>query len=143
MNEQQIKQVQASYELVRARSKQFSSLFYQRLFELDPALMDLFKGDLDSQQTKLLHTVEAVVSTLDQLEPAIPTIHELGRRHLGYGVKPEHYSIAGAAWMWALDRVLGDDCTMEVKLAWTAAFCALAGIMLDGTKQPAQPVLQP
>jgi nitric oxide dioxygenase len=142
LNAKQIKEVQASYELVRGRRDEFAELFYQRLFELDPALRELFKSDLSSQQMKLLQTLEIIVTTLDHLEPNLDSIKGLGHKHVGYGVRPEQYSTAGAAWLWALDRVLGDDCTMEAKLAWTAAFCALAEIMLDGAAK-VQPTFEP
>jgi nitric oxide dioxygenase len=39
--------------------------------------------------------------------------------------------LIGSALLWTLERGLGDAWTKEVADAWTAAFCALSGYMID------------
>ena len=46
----------------------------------------------------------------------------LGRRHAGYGVRPEHYDTVGAALLWTLEQGLGDAFTDDVRAAWAEAY---------------------
>jgi hemoglobin-like flavoprotein len=69
------------------------------------------------------------VNGLGQLERLVPSIQELGRRHVDYGVKDHHYSTVGAALLWTLSKGLGAGFTPEVKDAWTAVYGVLAKIM--------------
>ena len=130
MDAQQIEHVRTSYEALRGKQDQFADLFYDRLFALDPSTRALF-SDIETQKRSLLRTVDVIVEHLDNTDVAVPFVTELGQRHATYGVKAYQYSSAGAAWYWALDQTLGDAFSMDVKLAWTAAFCLLAKIMLD------------
>jgi hemoglobin-like flavoprotein len=106
-----------------------ASLFYGRLFELDPSLKPLFKGDITEQGAKLMATLNAVVGSLDKLDEVVPVAQALAVRHVGYGVRPEHYDTVGAALLWTLERGLGAGFTADVANAWTVAYTALAGAM--------------
>ena len=105
MDAQQIEHVRASYETLRGRQDQFATLFYDRLFALDPDARKLF-SDLETQKQSLLRTVDVIVENLDNTDVAVPFITQLGQRHATYGVKAYQYSSAGAAWYWALDQTL-------------------------------------
>lgn len=132
MNPKQVVAVKSSYEHLRGKHAQFADLFYDRLFEIDPDTRALFPDDMEAQKKILLQTMDAVVDCLDDMDGLTPVVAQLGQRHHGYGVKAWHYSSAGAAWYWALDQTLGESFTMETKLAWTTAFCALTKIMIEG-----------
>jgi hemoglobin-like flavoprotein len=56
-------------------------------------------------------------------------VEALGRRHVGYGVRDEHYSTVGEALIWTLAQGLGDAFTSEVREAWAAAYSWLAFTM--------------
>src|SRR5262245_40212237 len=130
MDAQQIEHVRSSYAALRGRHDQFATLFYDRLFAIDPDARALF-SDIEIQKQSLMRTVDVIVENLDNTDVAVPFVSQLGQRHATYGVKAYQYSSAGAAWYWALDQCLGEDFSQDVKLAWTAAFCLLAKIMLD------------
>jgi hemoglobin-like flavoprotein len=68
-----------------------AELFYGKLFELDPALKPLFKGDIKEQGRKLMAMIDVAVNGLARLEQLVPAVQALGRRHAGYGVKDAHY----------------------------------------------------
>ena len=53
--------VQTSFEKVKPIAHAAATLFYGRLFELDPNLEQLFKGDLDEQGRKLMHMIGLAV----------------------------------------------------------------------------------
>ena len=101
-----------------------ADLFYGRLFELDPSLKPLFKGDIKEQGAKLMAMIATAVAGLDRLDSIVPAVQALGKRHAGYGVEAAHYDTVGSALLWTLEQGLGSAFTPDVKGAWTS----LAGI---------------
>jgi hemoglobin-like flavoprotein len=97
-------------------------LFYERLFELDPALRPLFKLTMMDQGRKLMQTIGVVVAGMHMPETLQPALLELGKRHVSYGVKPEYYAIVGEALLHTLERVLAEKFTHNVKVAWGALY---------------------
>lgn len=135
MTPQQKELVKNTWIKVVPISEQAAELFYGRLFELDPALKPLFKGDMKEQGAKLMKTIGLAVSALDNLEPLIETLKDLGANHAVYGVKDEDYDTVAAALLWTLEKGLGPQFTDEVKNAWAAAYGALAGVMKTGAAE--------
>ena len=129
MTSSQIQLVTQSFAQLAPRANEFGRAFYDRLFELDPALRPLFKNDIDSQIGKLLQMLIAVVHNLDHVEQLVPVIQSLGSRHAGYGVTEEHYQTVASALLWALERELGTAFTPEVRDAWIAAYTLIAETM--------------
>ena len=131
MTPQQINLVQSTWMQVLPIQAQAAELFYGRLFSLEPSLQTLFKGDMAEQGRKLMKTIGLVVNSLTRLEEILPTAQDLGRRHVGYGVRPEHYATVGASLLWTLEQGLGAAFTPEVKDAWAGAYGLLAQVMQD------------
>jgi hemoglobin-like flavoprotein len=121
--------VQKTFAQVAPIADTAAALFYGRLFEIDPALRPLFKGDMAEQGRKLMQMIGVAVNGLDRLDQIVPAVQQLGIRHAGYGVKEEHYSTVAAALLWTLEQGLGADFTPDVKDAWTAAYTVLATTM--------------
>ena len=131
--------VQETWRQVAPIADVAASLFYGRLFQIDPSTRDLFAGvDLERQQKKLIRALAMVVGALDRIEALVPTIEDLGRRHAGYGVRDAHYDSVGAALLWTLEQGLCEAWTAEVEEAWTAAYGLLAGIMRDAANEAAE-----
>ncbi len=130
MTPDQKRLVRETWDQVTPIADTAAMLFYDRLFEIDPDLRDLFREtDMAAQRDKLVATLAHVVQNLDYLEILVPTIEDLGRRHVGYGVTGAHYDTVGAALLWTLKRGLGDSWTSETEAAWTAAYGTISGIM--------------
>ncbi len=109
-----------------------SALFYERLFEIDPELRQLFDGvDMESQRQKLVQALALVIGGLDEIDGLVAEIAALGRRHAGYGVTDAHYETVGTALLSTLETGLGDSWNTEVKAAWTAAYSFIADVMRD------------
>src|SRR5262249_8640836 len=121
--------VQASFRKVQPIGDTAAQLFYKKLFELDPSLPKLFKGDMKEQGRKLMGMIAVAVNGLKSLDKLIPAVEELGRRHKGYGVQPAHYETVGAALIWTLAQGLQDDFTEEVKAAWIETYTVLSATM--------------
>jgi len=129
MTPRQAQLVRESWPAVAAIGPQAASLFYERLFAADPSLRAMFRSDIGEQGKKLLAMLGTAVAALDDIATLLPSLHALGRRHVGYGVRGAHYDAVGAALLWTLERGLGRAFTDELRLAWTAVYAALASAM--------------
>lgn len=105
----QVALVRESWASIEPIAAQAAQLFYARLFELDPALRALFRGDLHLQGGRLMAALSA-----------------------GYGVRPHHYATVGSALLWTLERGLGDAFDARLEDAWRTAYAALAAAMQEG-----------
>lgn len=137
MTPREIELVKTSWIMVRPIAANAAHIFYERLFETDPRLRSLFKGDMDAQGRKLMAALNTVVNSLDRLETMIPMIEGLGQRHAGYGVTARDYQAVGAALLWTLQQGLGESFTEEVETAWRKAYTTLADIMRSAAAQAA------
>ena len=75
----------ADFGLVQPIAETAADLFYTHLFELDPSLRALFKGDMVEQGKKLMTTLKIAVDGLDDLDRLVPVVRVLGLRHLESG----------------------------------------------------------
>jgi hemoglobin-like flavoprotein len=126
--------VQDSFAQIAPIAQPAAVLFYSRLFELDPALRPLFKGDMTEQGKKLMNMIAAAVQGLDNPERLVPTLKALGHRHAGYGVTQASYATVGDALLWTLKHGLGDGFTAEVEDAWAATYTLVSRTMQDGSR---------
>ena len=137
MNEHTIALVKESFDLVDPISPQAAALFYANLFEADPSLRSLFKGDMVAQGQKLMQMIGLAVDKLDSPGVLMPALQALGRRHAGYGVLDPHYASVGAALLKTLRQGLGVAFTPEVEAAWTEVYGVLATTMKEAASVPA------
>src|SRR5262245_36073018 len=108
-----------------------AELFYGKLFSLDPSIKPLFRNDMKEQGRKLTTMITTAVNGLTRPETIVSAVQELGRRHRGYGVKPEHYDNVGKALLWTLGYGLGEAFTPEIEQAWVATYGVLAKTMQE------------
>ena len=124
--------VQTRFAQVRPIADAAAALFYNRLFELDPTLRPLFKGDLKEQGRKLMDMLTLAVKGLDRPEALLPALAALGRRHAGYGVNESDYETVGEALLWTLEQGLGPSFTPDIREAWSALYRFVADTMREG-----------
>jgi len=127
--------VQDSFATIAPIADDAAVLFYQRLFELDPSLESMFRGNMAEQRKKLMQMLTAAVKGLDRLEQLVPVVENLGRRHAGYGVSDAHYDTVGSALLWTLEMGLGRAFTAEVKDAWATVYGLLATTMKEAARE--------
>ena len=133
----QIELVQTSFKKIVPIADAAAEMFYNRLFELDPSVKPLFKGDRRMQGRKLMSMIVTAVSDLNDLDKLIPTVKMLGIRHADYDVINKHYDTVGEALLWTFEQGLGKNFTPDVKDAWGVVYALLADIMKDATKATA------
>lgn len=121
--------VQQSFALVAPIADQAGPMFYDRLFQLDPSLRLLFRGDMQEQSRKLMQMLAVAVRGLDDLDSIVPAVQALGRRHAAYGVRPQHFETVAGALLWTLETGLGPHFTPEVRAAWVAVYTLLSTTM--------------
>jgi hemoglobin-like flavoprotein len=130
MTPAQVELIQGSFAKVAPISEQAAALFYGRLFEIAPEARPLFRGDMDEQGRKLMATLAVVVNGLSNLDAVLPAASALAKRHVAYGVTPDHYAPVGEALIWTLERGLGAGWTQELAAAWAAAYATLSQFMI-------------
>lgn len=132
MTPEQITMVQESFTKVEPIADKAADIFYDRLFETTPEVRKMFPADMTAQKESLMQTITVAVNNLHQVETIVDTVKELGAKHVGYGVKNEHYDSVGSALLYTLEAGLGDDWNDELKEAWTATYTLVADTMKEG-----------
>ena len=135
MTPNQIELVQQSFRKVLPIADIAADMFYARLFELDPSLRKLFKGDMKKQGGMLMSMIASAVRGLKDPNALIPVLTALGRRHVGYGVADAHYTTVAEALLWTLEKGLGEDFDGETRKAWAAAYMLMATVMQQGARE--------
>jgi hemoglobin-like flavoprotein len=102
MTPEQVTLVQQTFAQVVPVADKAAEAFYDRLFDVAPAVKPLFRGDMTEQRRKLMASLAVVVRGLSDLSSILPAASALAKRHVDYGAKPEHYPVVGAALLWTL-----------------------------------------
>ena len=109
MTPNQVETIRASWSQVEPISDEVATLFYGRLFDLDPMIRRVFRWtDMVQHEKILMQTLAVVVRGLDRFEELVPAIEALGRRHATYGAREAQYDTVGEALLWALREGLGE-----------------------------------
>jgi hemoglobin-like flavoprotein len=128
--------VQSSWEKVVPMAPHVAELFFDRLFELDPFLEDLFPSDLSKLGAEWMRALglaalQLTERGLDEPSSLAPCIEGLSRMHVEIGVRPGHYVTMGNALLWTLEQSLAEDFTPRVKDAWSAAYQVLSALLIQ------------
>lgn len=105
-----------------------AEVFYQTLFEMSPHLRDLFPEQMGDQARKFAATLIVAINALSDWDGLRPVIEALARRHLGYGVKKEHYDEVGEALLATLRKF---DAQPDELAIWARVYRKLADHMTD------------
>ena len=134
MTSTEISLVQESFQKVVPIADKAAEIFYAKLFELDPSLKPLFKGNMSDQGKKLMSMIATAVNGLTNLEAIVPAVQDLGKRHKGYAVPKESYATVGTALLDTLSVGLGEAFTPEVKDAWIKVYTLLSNTMIEAAE---------
>ena len=137
MQAQQIQLVRASFAAVQLTVSQPGALFYDNLFAADPALRNLFHGNIGQQGERLMTMIGSALDLLDRPAMLLPVLRQLGARHAGYGVKDSHYATVGGALIQTLEQGLGVAFTSDVRQAWVDLYAVISSTMIDAGQREA------
>lgn len=123
--------VQCSWKAATRSPVLFGTSFYARLFWVAPELRSMFKDDRMAQARKLTETLDFIVANAGQIGSVASEVRDLAISHEGYGVRPEHYEIAGDVLIWTLEHSLGPRFTPAEKAAWVEIYSKVTKVMID------------
>ncbi len=103
------------------------ALFYDTLFAAEPQLRSMFPTDISDQGRKLATTIAVAIDGSDDWSRLAPVLETLARRHLSYGVKPDHYGMVGAALIETLRRVGANASQVG---AWKRVYASISSHMI-------------
>lgn len=126
-----------SFVVVEQQSDIAALIFYRHLFTLAPELRALFHTSIELQGRKLMESLRFTVNSLDNPRALVPMLEAMGRRHLTYGTKDEHYAVVVRAMMLMLAEVLGKNFTPETSAAWQNALEFISEAMQRGAREVA------
>jgi hemoglobin-like flavoprotein len=130
MTPKQIELVQQTWAQIEPVSEAAAAIFYARLFAIDSEASTLFAAaDMSRQRVKLVLTLSEIVRGLTGDSQLPAKLKELGRRHVAYGVRPEHYLTVRDALLWMLAKMLAPEFPNETREAWAAAYDLISSTM--------------
>ncbi len=135
MNPAQIDLIRSSFVLVQPIAAQAAAMFYDRLFERDPSIAPLFRSNMAQQGERLMTMIGGAVQLLDKPDTLERVLTDLGRRHVVYGVRDEHYPAVGGALLDTLAVGLGPAFTPAHRAAWAAMYQRISDVMQAAAAQ--------
>jgi len=132
----EVQTLEESFDLVAPQGDELIRTFYDRLFEVAPAVKPLFANvDMERQRQALLNMLVVLRESLRDLEDIAPDLEDLGARHAEYGAQPEHYPVVGEVLLGAMAEVAGDAWKPEYTAAWQEAYGVVQDVMLSGAAE--------
>lgn len=138
MNSNRLQIVKSTAPLLKKHSREIGSHFYKLLFKRAPALYNMFNQTNQKrgiQQEALAYAVYAAGENLDSLENIEGLIQRIAEKHVGLGVKPEHYPVVGETLLQAVKDILGSQATIEILDAWEEAYNMIADTFIKMEKE--------
>jgi serine/threonine protein kinase len=124
--------VGASLARITPAADALFATFYDEMFAANPTLRQMFPVDMHEQRAKLASAVRLAVENLRSPERLVPVLEDLGHRHAGYGVVPEHLSSFESALLSVLSRFDGPNWDSQTAGAWQRALRAIGSAMQQG-----------
>jgi hemoglobin-like flavoprotein len=128
MDPQQLKE---NFALVGENGEGVAAFFYADLFRRNPGLRGLFPAEMDRQHQKLVEALAHIVSRVDDPGRLVPFLQDLGRRHVKYGVAPEHYAEVGSSLLATLEHFSGPAWSPGLRQDWATAYGLVSQVMVE------------
>ena len=84
---EQVQLVTQSYALIARSPRSYSELFYHRLLLDHPFARALFPDDMTHQIVIFAKTMDVLIENVESLDSLRPTLSDLAKRHVQYGVR--------------------------------------------------------
>ncbi len=114
-------EVQATLDQLLRNEEQFAELFYEKVFQQAPQVRTLFQNNMLEQGRMLTHMLRGIINSLSRPEHLMLNLKSLGRQHVNYGVKHEHYLMIKEILLESIAEQLGEDYTDRSRQAWIEA----------------------
>jgi hemoglobin-like flavoprotein len=94
-------------------------------------------------QLHLRAMISLPVTAQSDNEAMLPGAYWSGKLHAAYGVRMEDFESMKQALVWALEQVLGDELTPDVRGAWSVAYDVVARAMQSGMEGAEEEEIEP
>jgi methyl-accepting chemotaxis protein len=135
----EVETLEESFDLVAPQGDELMRRFYDRLFEVAPAVEPMFANvDMDRQRKALLNMLVVLRESLRDLDDIVPDLEALGAKHAEWGAQPEHYPVVGEVLLGEMAALAGDAWKPEYTTAWQEAYAVVQDVMLSGAAAAAR-----
>ncbi|MCP8891193.1 globin domain-containing protein [Sphingomonas faeni] len=128
---EQARLVTHSYAQISIFPHSYSELFYHRLLLNHPFARALFPDDMTHQIFVFSKTIDVLVENVADLPRLRPTLIDLAKKHVKYGVRAYQYAAVGTTLIDTFSEILGEDFTLEARQAWELVYTETAGVMIS------------
>ncbi|WGL97504.1 NO-inducible flavohemoprotein [Arsenophonus sp. aPb] len=133
---QTIATVKSTIPLIVSTGPKLTAHFYQRMFQHNPELKDIFNMSHQingAQREALFNAICAYAANIDNVSALLPAVEKIAHKHASLNIKPEHYSIVGRHLLHTIDELFQPG--KEIIDAWAKAFDVLADIFINREEQ--------
>jgi hemoglobin-like flavoprotein len=142
LNAEQVALLRRTFASIESKGTIAALVFYRNLFTLDPSLKAMFHTSIELQARKLMESLAYTVASLEEPQKLIPALEAMGRRHVSYGVRDEHYATVMTALLQMFEETLGKNFTPEAREAWQNALEFVSSTMQRGAAEVPDPSQQ-
>ena len=125
--------IKSTIPLLESAGPALTQHFYQRMFNHNPELKDVFNlahQRSGGQPLALFSAVAAYARNIDNLGALAGAVERIAHKHTGFLIQPEQYHIVGSHLLATLKEMGGSAVTDEVLEAWGKAYGVLADIFI-------------
>jgi hemoglobin-like flavoprotein len=128
--------VESSFAVISEKGKKFAESFYDLLFRRFPEVKPLFSHvSMSRQQQHLITSIVMIIENLRSPDTLSASLTSLSHRHVGYGVRPGHYSAFSTVFLETLEEMMGEEWSADPHDAWTEALEAITRVMLNAHRE--------
>jgi len=130
--------IKSTIPLLENTGPTLTAYFYQRMFEQNPELKNIFNMSNQhsgNQQVALFEAIAAYAKNIENLEVLTDAVERIAQKHTSFHIQAEHYAIVGHHLIETLRELAPDAFTIDVEEAWTHAYQFLAQIFIDRESQ--------
>lgn len=134
----QIELVKSTVPLLESAGVAVTDYFYRRMFQAEPALLNIFNlanQRSGRQQFALFSAVASYAKHIDNLGALASVVERVAHKHTSFVIEPAHYDIVGHHLIGTLKELAPAEFTDEVAEAWTVAYQLLAGVLIGREQQ--------
>lgn len=136
MTSKELELIRSTYGLIAADPQAFASEFRRRVVDRDPSLRHAIP-DIDRRSAvRVVETLGAVLSGLDESECAVAKAQTAALRLRWAAIQPRHFSVIGQALIGTLAGRLGTAFTEDARVAWSSAYVLLAEALMARCYNP-------
>ena len=121
---------------IEKRQASFGDRFYANLFKISPELEKLFESiGIIMQGQMVLQAIGIMLENINRPEDLKVIFKGLGKRHVLYGVLPEHFDLIPKAFILTAKDFLGDKIGEDQVRDWETLFSLPIAFMKEGDEQ--------